>query len=84
MRAKCNLDCFNCPYDDCINDGELDNSIRCASWYERNREKKLKYQRAYNKQKRANKPPKKEKPIDVPKVTKLSSFKELGAMLGVM
>lgn len=26
----CNLDCFNCPYDDCIQDGITDNEIASA------------------------------------------------------
>ena len=51
----CNLDCLNCTYDDCINDGELDNAIACRSWYDRNKERKREYQRAYSKQKRLNK-----------------------------
>ena len=55
MRAKCNLDCFNCPYEDCINDGELDSSIHSANWYERNKEKKKAYQREYNRKHREKK-----------------------------
>ena len=65
----CDLHCFDCTYPDCINDGELDNAIRCKNWYNRNREKKCAYQRAYNKQKRQNKPSKKVKVIEVPKET---------------
>lgn len=55
MRAKCDRDCENCPYTDCINDGELDNSISCANWYDRNKEKKRAYQREYARRKRAEK-----------------------------
>ena len=55
MRAKCNRDCNNCPYPECLNDGEMDNSIACSSWYDRNKEKKKAYQREYNKRKRAEK-----------------------------
>lgn len=47
-----NLKCFECTYDDCINDGELDNAIWCRNWYERNKEKKKAYQREYNRKKR--------------------------------
>ena len=50
----CNLDCLNCTYDDCINDGELDNIARCHNWYEQNGEKKRAYQREYMRQKRLN------------------------------
>ena len=50
--TRCNLDCFNCPYDDCINDGEIDSSIRSANWYEKNKERKKAYQREYNKNRR--------------------------------
>lgn len=80
-KVMCDLDCFNCTYPDCINDGELDNSIRCRSWYERNREKKIEYQKAYNRRVRANKPQKKDKPKEVPKECKLLSFKELEVLL---
>lgn len=55
MRAKCNRDCERCAYPDCINDGELDNSISCANWYDRNKEKKREYQREYARRKRAEK-----------------------------
>ena len=55
MRAKCNRDCEQCKYTDCINDGELDNSISCANWYDRNKEKKRAYQREYARKKRAEK-----------------------------
>ena len=51
----CNLDCLNCAYDDCINDGELSNAIRCREWYRKNKEKKKEYQRAYIATKRRNK-----------------------------
>ena len=84
----CNLDCLNCTYDDCINDGELDNAIRCRSWYERNKEKKKayqrEYQRAYRERKRQNKTQKVETPINEPKEVKIVSFKELGAMVEVL
>ena len=56
---SCNLDCLNCSYDDCINDGELDNAIYCRNWYERNKEKKRAYQREYIRKKRAEEKAKK-------------------------
>ena len=55
MRAKCNKDCLNCKYEDCINDGELDNAISCNNWYDRHKEEKRKYQREYARRKRAEK-----------------------------
>ncbi len=55
MRAKCDRDCEHCEYTDCINDGELDNSISCANWYDKNKEKKRAYQREYARKKRAEK-----------------------------
>ena len=51
----CNLDCENCTYDDCINDGELNNAIHCRNWYENNKDYKREYARAYAAQKRKNK-----------------------------
>ena len=87
MRAKCKLDCFHCPYDDCINDGELDNAVRCASWYDRNRDKKLayqrEYQRRYRERKRLEKTEKKSEPIIKPKEVQLLKFSELGALTEV-
>jgi hypothetical protein len=50
----CNLDCLKCTYDECINDGELDNIVRCHNWYEANKEKKRAYQREYARRKRRN------------------------------
>lgn len=81
----CNLDCFHCPYEDCINDGELNNQVKCRNWYQRNREKKIAYQKAYNKAHRAEIKAKKlqkaKEPIDVPKVTKLLKFSELDVLI---
>lgn len=88
MRAKCNLDCFNCPYEDCINDTSMDNSIYCARWYEKNREKKLEYQREYNKrhykeQKQLKEQRKLDKLKEVPVEIKLLKFSELDVLLSV-
>ena len=49
----CDLNCFKCTYDDCINVGELNNAIYCRKWYEKNKEKKRAYQREYARKKRA-------------------------------
>lgn len=49
----CDLKCEQCTYDDCINDGELNNAIYCRNWYEKNKEKKRAYQREYARKKRA-------------------------------
>ena len=70
---KCNMDCFNCPYPDCINN-EIESGKEMAmrhrsrntsktskylenraeilakakSYYQRNKEARIAYQRAYN------------------------------------
>ena len=44
----CNFDCFNCVYDDCIND-------RCSysqEYYDKNRDKIIVHQREYRKKNR--------------------------------
>ena len=66
----CDLDCLNCTYDDCINDGELNNAIYCRSWYDRNKEKKRAYQREYARRKRQNKQSKINAPINVSIINK--------------
>lgn len=77
---KCNLDCFNCIKPDCDVDFIDWNSVKCKRWYEKNREKKLAYQKAYNKRKRQNKPVKK---VEEPRVTEILSFKELAELTEV-
>lgn len=66
----CNLDCVNCTYEECINDGELNNAIYCRSWYDRNKEKKREYQREYARRKRQNKKNKTNTPINVSLINK--------------
>ena len=60
--AKCNFDCFNCMYPDCIatikdimvqeTKENLTNAENCNNWYQRNKERKKAYQREYIRKKR--------------------------------
>lgn len=43
---KCNYDCFNCVFDDCIR-GKTSGKEAGKSYYQRNRERLLVYYRAY-------------------------------------
>ena len=56
MKCKWH-DCFTCPYEECIDETNY-NKDACRRYYEKNKERRILYQLAYNKahieQKRAN------------------------------
>lgn len=55
MRTeKCDHDCFNCKFNDCINN-QTPNALSCARWYEKNKERKREYQREYQREYRKRK-----------------------------
>lgn len=59
--SKCNGDCFNCVFDDCVNDEDLPREIQKGTYYERHRAERQAYQREYARKKYGCKP-KVEKP----------------------
>ena len=67
--SKCNGDCFNCVFDDCILDEhesvpKIEKADTKLSYYERNKESRRAYQREYARKKYGYKPK-----VDKPKKT---------------